>query len=81
MLKDFSQDPTDKELQKSILVLLELLNSFNISPECWEAQNIAYLIKTEHYQNLKEKSTIGNPEAEEWIRDFEELMNMLNIKA
>jgi alpha-amylase/alpha-mannosidase (GH57 family) len=81
MLKDFSQDPTDKELQKSILILLELLNSFNISPECWEAQNIAFLIKTEHYQNLKEKSTIGNPEAEEWIRDFEELMNMLNITA
>ncbi|MEX2594639.1 MAG: DUF3536 domain-containing protein [Anditalea sp.] len=79
LLKELYENPADEKLMTTILDLLHLIETSEIAPEYWEAQNIAFLIKTEKYKSFKEASEAGDPEAEKWIKDFDELYQSLNL--
>ena len=79
MLKDLASNPRDKTLRKSILVLLQLIETCNITPEYWEAQNLAFDIKSKYYDLIKARSKVDDEDAEDWIRDFDHIIKKLNI--
>lgn len=79
MLKQLSDYPRDKELRKSILLLLQLIETCNITPEYWEAQNLAFDIKSKYYDLILSKTE--DEDAEDWIRDFNQIIKQLNITS
>jgi len=81
MLFDLRDNPRDKNLRKSILLLLQLIETCNISPEYWEAQNLAFDIKSKYYDSIKSKAEAKDEEAADWIRDFNLIIKQLNITS
>ncbi|KEO71961.1 DUF3536 domain-containing protein [Anditalea andensis] len=78
MLKSLRENVRDNGLRKSVMLLLQLIATCNITPEYWEAQNIAFDIKTEYYDYFLSEAS-QEEEAQDWIRDFDHILKQLNI--
>ena len=79
LMLELEKNPLDLDLLKKINLLLLLLEETPLSPEKWEAQNIAFGIKEEHYQNVLERSEEGDEKAEQWVQAFQELEESVNL--
>ncbi len=81
MFKALKDNPRNNPLMKSLLDFIRLIQSCDLTPEFWEAQNIAYFIKSEQYYLQKSLSEEGNPAAVDWIRVFDEITDRLNLTS
>lgn len=79
-LLKLKKDPGNLEMLMYNLNLLKIINESSISPEFWEAQNIAYSIREEHYQEYSRRSETGDKEAEKWLTDFQDLYESINLE-
>lgn len=80
LIDELAKDPNDNELLKYIVDLLRLIKRGDIKPELWEAQNTAFLIKTNIYETYMTRCERGNnPNAESWCQLFDALYKNLNL--
>ncbi|WP_324718997.1 DUF3536 domain-containing protein [Salinimicrobium sp. HB62] len=78
MLK-LEKAPLDLKMLKKVNALLKMLEATPLSPEKWEAQNIAFGIKEEHFQEMQERSEGGDEAASKWVKEFQELEESVNL--
>ncbi len=79
LMLDLEKDPLDLIMLKKVNALLKMLEETPLSPEKWEAQNIVFGIKEEHYQNVLERSDEGDEAASKWVQEFQELEESVNL--
>lgn len=81
LMRQFYDHPKEDEIMVIILDLLQLIEGSKITPEYWEAQNIAFAIKREIYHSTKAESETGNFRADRWVTAFDELYKTLHLIA
>lgn len=79
LMRKLKKDPLDLELIHSINQLISLGRESALSINEWEAQNIAFDIKNENFDDFVNKSYSGDKEAEAWLMSFSRLAQHLNL--
>lgn len=79
LMRKLKKDPRDLELIHSINQLITLGRESALSINEWEAQNIAFDIKNENFEDFLNKSNSGDKEAEAWLISFTTLAQHLNL--
>src|SRR5690606_19112166 len=79
LMERLHENPQDLELIKTILQLLDLIEGSPITPEYWEAQNLAFTIRREKYEDLKSQEESGQSGAEDWRSAFDALLQKLHL--
>lgn len=71
--------PEDVMLMHKISKLMEATQKVQLTPDLWQAQNIAFQVQGKNYQNYLERSEAGDEQAKLWIENFNKLFAHLNI--
>jgi len=79
LMRKLKKDPLGLELIHSINQLISLGRESALSINEWEAQNIAFDIKNENFDDFVNKSYSGDKEAEAWLMSFSRLAQHLNL--
>lgn len=79
LMHEFQENPSDLDLLDNIYSLIDLIKESPLQPNEWEAQNIAFKIKEEHYDHYVEEEKKGNEEAAAWLKSFRYLSEKLNL--
>lgn len=72
--------PAEIGLMLRIAKFLEATYKVNLTPDLWQAQNVAFEIQEENYQKFAENSAKGDEEAGLWCTHFTKLFAQLNIR-
>jgi alpha-amylase/alpha-mannosidase (GH57 family) len=81
LMRQLRENLYDDELFTTVLDLIKLINTCNIKPEYWEAQNIAFSIKNHELENLIAENDGTSSDAENRLRAFKKLFENLNINV
>ena len=81
LMKKIQENPQDVEKTELLINLLDVLDGSKLEPDFWQAQNIAFYMKENGYQELKSKAESGEEEAKVWCERFERLYKSLNLKV
>ncbi|MHA6280578.1 DUF3536 domain-containing protein [Salinimicrobium sp. CAU 1759] len=76
---ELEKNPMDLKMLKKVNALLEMLEETPLSPEKWEAQNIIFGIKEEHFREALERSEEGDEAATKWVQEFQKLEESVNL--
>ncbi len=79
LMRKLKEQPYDLELIHSINKLITLGRESALTINEWEAQNIAFEIKNDHFDEFLNKSSSGDKEAEAWLISFTSLGQHLNL--
>lgn len=79
LMQNFRNEPRDLKLLGTINQLLEVTRKSPIKPEKWEAQNQAFNIRAEAWDQFEEASEAGDEQAQQWVDQFRKLANNLNL--
>ncbi len=79
LMRKFRKKPQKLELLDKIYNLLDIIKESPLEPNEWEAQNIAFHIKEEHYKHYLEESEAGNKKSAAWLKSFNYLAEKLNL--
>lgn len=79
LMKELAKDPHDPTMLEYIVNLLKLIKKTGLRPEYWQAQNTAFLIKTEIYESYLNRCERGNSDAESWCQLFDKLYKNLKL--
>jgi len=72
--------PDDISIMNKIDKFMDATHKVPLSPDLWQAQNIAFQIQSKNYQEYAEKSAAGDEEARLWCEHFKTIFDQLNIK-
>jgi alpha-amylase/alpha-mannosidase (GH57 family) len=73
------KDPTNLLLLNEINSMVRMIDETPVNPEKWQAQNIAFGIKSDHYEEILQKSENGDEAAADWVEAFHELEESVNL--
>lgn len=79
LMNRLKQFPEDVGLIHSINELITLGRESALTINDWEAQNIAFEIRNDHFDDMVNKSYSGDKEAEAWLGTFTTLSQNLNL--
>lgn len=79
LMKKLAEDPHSPTMLEYMVNLLKLIKQGGMTPEYWEAQNIAFLIKADMYDSYLDRCQVGNSNAENWCKLFDRLYKNLNL--
>ncbi|UJH91810.1 DUF3536 domain-containing protein [Antarcticibacterium sp. 1MA-6-2] len=79
LMRQLRKEPDNYELMKSINEFLTVIKKSVLEPNEWEAQNIVFEIKDEHYDRFIDQSKEGNAQAKAWLSGFVDLEKKLNL--
>ena len=79
LMRKFRKRPQDLRLLDKINQLLDSITEGPLNPNEWQAQNIAFRIKNEHYDHFLKESETGDEPASEWVESFRDLAGKLNL--
>jgi hypothetical protein len=80
-MRKFASNTDDTALLDTILSVLMLLNSVEVSLNLWEAQNIYFNLHHSVCATTEKAFEQGNNSVKKWLHDFRKLGNQLHIKA
>jgi alpha-amylase/alpha-mannosidase (GH57 family) len=80
MMRRVSKRYAKVEYLKGKLKILEMLLSLPIELDLWEAQNVAFHFRQDHYEEFGQKAEQGDERAQQWVAAVDELMEQLNMK-
>ncbi|WKN30759.1 DUF3536 domain-containing protein [Porifericola rhodea] len=72
--------PDDISIMNKIDKFMDATHKVPLSPDLWQAQNIAFQIQSKNYQEYAEKSAAGDEQAKIWCEYFKTIFDQLNIK-
>ena len=78
-MKKLEEDPQNLKLLQEVNKLLSLIEETPVNPEKWEAQNITFGIKEDHYREMVERGDNGDEEAANWVEAFQKLEESINL--
>ncbi|MFN4764129.1 DUF3536 domain-containing protein [Gillisia sp. Q332] len=78
-MRKFRRHPQDLKLLDKINQLLDFIKEGPLSPNEWQAQNIAFGIKNEHYDHFIKESENGDETATNWVESFKNMAEKLNL--
>ena len=78
-MKKLEEDPQNLKLLQEVNKLLSLIEETPVNPEKWEAQNITFGIKEDHYHEMVERGDNGDEEAANWVEAFQKLEESINL--
>jgi alpha-amylase/alpha-mannosidase (GH57 family) len=81
LMRQLRENLYDDQLLTTVLDLIKLINTCNIKPEYWEAQNIAFSIKNHELENLIAENDGTSSDAENRLRAYKKLFENLNINV
>ena len=76
---ELDKNPDGLSLLREINSMLRMIDETPVNPEKWEAQNITFGIKEMHYDEMVEKSENGDETAADWVEEFHELEESVNL--
>ncbi|MEQ9438619.1 MAG: DUF3536 domain-containing protein [Cyclobacteriaceae bacterium] len=79
MMNRLKEDPLNDRLIGKVVKFIQVCKQVNLSPDLWEAQNIAFLIRRKHYLEQCHERDSGDGKAQVWCEVFESLFYELNI--
>ncbi|TXK21566.1 DUF3536 domain-containing protein [Pontibacter qinzhouensis] len=81
LMQQLGQYPDNVNLMDLLIDLINLFRKSPVEPEYWHAQNIAFMMRKEIYEDYKHWSDKGDEGAADWCRKFDQLYQSLNLKA
>ncbi|WP_299823267.1 DUF3536 domain-containing protein [uncultured Pontibacter sp.] len=81
LMKQIQEQPDNMNMVKLLTSLLQVLDGSRLEADYWQAQNIAFYMLQNGYQEQKQRSKNGDEEAEAWCQQFDKLYNNLNLKV
>jgi len=78
-MRKFRRHPQDLRLLDKINKLIDFIKEGPLNPNEWEAQNIAFGIKNEHYAHFIKESENGDETATAWVESFKNMLEKLNL--
>ncbi|MCC9166290.1 DUF3536 domain-containing protein [Pontibacter harenae] len=79
LMQHLQQQPDNIDLMNLIIDLLTTLQQSPLKPDYWQAQNIAFRMRLTtypYYKNSEDKELMSSA----WVRQFNKLCNILNLK-
>ncbi|NIR50834.1 DUF3536 domain-containing protein [candidate division KSB1 bacterium] len=80
LLKTLSQSPYELERIEFIRDMIRLLKQLGLELDFWEAQNIYFLMGTDHFDKMKTRAGADDKEAVEWVEQFQKLGDHLQVR-
>ncbi|WPP50880.1 DUF3536 domain-containing protein [Catalinimonas niigatensis] len=80
LMSRLHKTPEDISLMRRIAKFLEATYKVKLTPDLWQAQNIAFQIREKNNRKFTEKSAKGDEEASLWCAHFHKLFSELNIR-
>ncbi|WP_242917511.1 DUF3536 domain-containing protein [Pontibacter liquoris] len=81
LMKRLGEHPDNSRLMQVLVELITQLESSEMEPDYWLAQNVAFRIKQNEYDAFRERMDQGDAAATEWCNAFDALYNILNLKV
>lgn len=81
MMKKLQENPQDEATMNLLIELLEVVANSKLQTDYWQAQNIAFRMQQDGYQDLKQRGEQGDQQAKTWTEKFEKLYQNLNLKV
>jgi hypothetical protein len=79
LMSRLKNSPEDVHLMRKIAKFMEATQKVQLTPDLWQAQNIAFQVQGKNYQKYQERSELGEEDAKLWIDNFYKLFAHLNI--
>lgn len=80
LMQLFTENINDIGLMKDIYSSIKILRDFGVEPNLWEIQNQLFLVSKESLPDMKSKAEKGDDSAKEWLSEFNNLQDSLNLK-
>ena len=81
LMKRLRQRVNNTKLMQLLIDLITKLEDAQLEPDYWLAQNIAFQMKHNEYELIKQQKELGDAAAAEWCSKFDDLYNILNLKV
>ncbi|GAB3831332.1 hypothetical protein GCM10028895_48550 [Pontibacter rugosus] len=81
LMKQVQENPTKTENIDLLIKLLEVVESSKLETDFWQAQNIAFRMQQDSYEEMRQHADKGDGQATKWCEKFEKLYNNLNLKV
>ncbi len=78
-MKLFQHSPESDQLMRRVVQLIQVCRKVHLTPDLWEAQNIAFTIHRRNYHQKCQLRDENDREAQSWCNTFETLFQELNI--
>ena len=78
-VEKLATEPSNKELLQYTVDFLKLMKQAGLKSDFWKAQNMAFLIKTDHFETYDARCEEGDEEAKSWCQLFGEFYLCLNL--
>lgn len=79
LMEKFKENHEDQELLDKIVEFVKVISASALNPKMWDAQNICFEIKEQHYSKFLEERENGNKVADSWISSFKKLAEEMNL--
>jgi len=79
VLERLGTDPEEPQRLRAAEQMAELVEALPFQPDLWWAQNTYFRMLDETYPRFLEGSLQGDPEAEEWVRGFQRIGELLSV--
>ncbi|WP_424493508.1 DUF3536 domain-containing protein [Salinimicrobium sp. GXAS 041] len=81
LMDQLKENPEELDILKCVNAFLNLLDESPVKPNRWQAQNVVYDLREEVLPQIEKKSESGDEDAGEWVSEFRELEEKLNLVA
>ncbi|MBF9254429.1 DUF3536 domain-containing protein [Pontibacter sp. 172403-2] len=81
LMKRLRSRTNNLKLMQLLVDLITQLEDAQLEPDYWLAQNIAFQMKQNEYELIKQQKELGDAAAAEWCSKFDDLYNILNLKV
>ncbi|MEO0334495.1 MAG: DUF3536 domain-containing protein, partial [Bacteroidota bacterium] len=78
-MKLFQHNPENDQLMRKVVQVIQVCRKVHLTPDLWEAQNIAFTIHRQNYYQKCQLRDENDREAQAWCNTFETLFQELNI--
>ncbi len=78
-MRKFRKHPQDLKVLDKINQLIDFIKEGPLNPNEWEAQNVAFEIKNQHYDHFVKESETGDETASAWVESFRNMAEKLNL--
>lgn len=81
MMNELKDSPLNDRLMHKAVQFIQVSKKVHLTPDLWEAQNIAFNIHRNHYRNQCQQRDSGDEKSRTWCDTFEILFQELNINV
>ncbi len=81
LMERLSREPHDQSLLSAIETMLQILQAAAVELDLMKAQQFYFQLAREHYQAKLEQAEGGDQGAQEWVKSFATLGDILRVRS